>query len=124
MKLLKGHNAEIVNHLFQTLLVTYLLLLLIEQLWKGVVSVYLNLNYLLIAVIIVGMIDVFSEVPRRKPERVQRRDYWFVFVLGVLGFAIIKFKTSDLGWLSWVISSIAGALIILLSLLVLEEKDE
>jgi hypothetical protein len=130
MKLFKGHNAELVNHLFQALLVTYLVLLLFEQLWEGVVSVYLNLNYLLIAVIVVGIIDVFSEMPYSLPVskylgmKTKKWDYWFVIALGVLGFAIIKFKTGDLGWLSWVISLIAGVLIILLSMLVLEENDE
>ncbi|MBS3077555.1 hypothetical protein J4233_04760 [Candidatus Pacearchaeota archaeon] len=124
MKLFKGHHAELVNHIFQTLLVTYLVLLLIEQLWEGVVSVYLNLNYLLIAVIVAGIVDVFSEVPYKMHERVKTKNYWFVFALGILGFFIIKFKTSSLGWLSWVISLIAGVLIILLSMLVLEEEDE
>lgn len=122
--LFKGHNAILVNHLFQTLLVTYLVLLLVEQVWSGIVSVYLNLNWLLIIVIIAGVLDVFSEHAVRKPDKVGRWDYWFVGVLGVLGFGIIKFKTGDLGWLSWVISVIAGVLIILLSLLVLEEEDE
>ncbi len=124
MKLLKGHNAELVNHIFQTLLVTYLVLLLIEQLWEGVVSVYLNLNYLLIAVILIGVIDIFSEVPYRGPEKVRKWDYWFVYILGIMGFLIIKFKTGGLGWLSWVISLIAGVLIVLLSILVLEENHE
>jgi len=44
--------------------------------------------------------------------------------LGILGFAIIKYKTADLGWLSWMISIIAGILIILLSILVLDEDEE
>ena len=122
--LFKGHNASLVNHLFQILLVTYLILLLVEQIFIGLVSVYLNLNYLLIIVIIAGILDVFSERPPRKKEVVKRRDYFFIIILGILGFAIIKYKTSSLGWLSWVISIIAGVLIILLSLLVLEEDDE
>jgi hypothetical protein len=37
---------------------------------------------------------------------------------------IIKYKTAELGWLSWVISLIAGVLIVLLSMLVLEEENE
>ncbi|MBS3165877.1 hypothetical protein J4444_02025 [Candidatus Woesearchaeota archaeon] len=125
MKLLfKGHNASLVNHLFQTLLVTYLILLLIEQIWAGVVSVYLNLNYLLVAVIIAGILDVLSEQPERKKEIVKKMDYVFILILGILGFIIIKYKTATLGWLSWLISIIAGTLIVLLSLLVLEEEDE
>ena len=122
--LFKEHNASLINHLFQTLLVTYLILLLVEQIWLGVVSVYLNLNYLLIIVIIVGILDVFSERPPKKKEVVKKRDYLFIIILGILGFAIIKYKTSGLGWLSWITSIIAGILIILLSLLVLEEDDE
>mgnify|MGYP001573731432 CR=1 FL=1 len=45
-------------------------------------------------------------------------------VVGILGFAIIKYKTAELEWISWIISVIAGILIILLSILVLEEEDE
>jgi len=122
--LFKGYNASLVNHIFQTLLVTYLVLLLIEQVWAGLVSVYLNLNYLLVIVIIAGILDVFSERLPKIEEKIKNRDYWFVFFLGILGFAIIKYKTISLGWLSWVISVIAGILIVLLSLIVLEEKDE
>ena len=122
--LFKSHNASLVNHVFQTLLVTYLILLLLEQIWTGIVSVYLNLNYLLIIVIIAGILDVFSEHPKPKKEKVRKLDYAFIIVLGILGFAIIKFKTGDLGWLSWLISIIAGILITLLSLLVLEDEEE
>ena len=122
--LFKGYYAALVNHLFQILLVTYLVLLLVEQIWTGMVSVYFNLNYLLIIVIISGILDVFSEhkkIPYKKPRP---WDYIFIIILGVLGFLIIKYKTASLGWLSWLISIIAGILIILLSILVLEEDDE
>jgi len=40
----KGHMAEIINYLFQALLISYLVLLLIEQIWSGSVSLYLNFN--------------------------------------------------------------------------------
>jgi FtsH-binding integral membrane protein len=122
--LFKKHNASLVNHTFQTLLVTYLLLLLVEQIWAGFVSVYLNLNYFLIIVIIIGILDVFSEHTKKKQEKPKWHDYLFITILGLTGFAIIKFKTGDLGWLSWLISVIAGILIILLSLLVLEEDED
>jgi hypothetical protein len=122
--LFKAHNASLVNHIFQTLLVTYLVLLLIEQIWTGIVSQYLNLNYLLIIVIIAGVLDVFSEHSVITQKPVTWKDYSFVVLLGITGFLIIKFKTESLGWLSWLISIIAGILIILLSLLVLEEDDE
>ena len=63
---IKGHVAEIVNYLFQSLLIGYLFLLLIEQIWSRSVSVYLNLNYILMIVIICGILDVFSEHKKQK----------------------------------------------------------
>ncbi len=119
---IKGHYAILINHIFQTLLITYLALLLIEQIWQGVVSIYFKLNYLLIIVILFGILDVFSEHKEKRRENVTRRDYAFVLILGILGFAIIKYKTAQLGWLSWIISIIAGILIVLLSILVLEDE--
>lgn len=120
--MIKGNLAIIINHLFQTLLVTYLLLLLAEQVWQGTVSVYINLNYLLIMVIITGILDVFSEKPNFFREKPTTKDFIFVILLGIIGFAIIKFKTQELGLLSWIIATVAGILIILLSLLVLEDS--
>ncbi|MEM3067675.1 MAG: DUF1616 domain-containing protein [Thermoplasmata archaeon] len=122
--LFRGNTALLVNHIFQTLLVSYLILLLIEQIWKGFVSLYLNLNYLLVAVIIAGILDVFSEhniIERKKPKIT---DYIFIIILGVAGFFIISFKTQQLGFLSWIISVIAGILIILLSILILEDEEK
>jgi len=127
--LIKGSAAGLINYIFQTLLITYLILLLLEQIWSGFVSVYLNLNYLLIAVIIVGILDVFSQNPPvetyEKNKKTKLIDYIFIFALGILGFAIILFKTKDTLdlWLSILISVIAGILIILLSILVISEDD-
>lgn len=121
---IRGAFAEIINHAFQTILVVYLLLLLIEQIWTGTVSTYLTLNYVLIVVIVLGVLDVFAEHKEKIQEPPKRRDYIFIYILGILGFVIIKYKTIELGWLSWLISIIAGILIILLSTLVLEEDED
>src|SRR3990167_6535726 len=102
--LFRHHNANLVNHIFQNLLVVYLILLLTEQIFSGFVSIYLNLNYLLILVIIAGILDVFSEQPKLKKEKATKKDYALIIFLGVLGFAIIKYKTYALGWISWLIS--------------------
>jgi hypothetical protein len=123
MKQIKGHKAELINHLFQTLLVTYLILLLIEQIYTGFVSTYLNLNYLLILTIASGILDVFTEKKKTK-QTPTKKDYYLIYALGILGIIIIKFKTVELGYLSWIISIIAGMLIILLSHLILEEDEE
>lgn len=120
----KGHNASLVNYTFQTLLITYLFLLFIEQIWAGFVSTYLNLNYLLVIVIILGCFNIFSEHSGKAEERINKKDYFFITLLGIASFLIIKFKTADLDWLSWVISIITGVLIILLNLLILNEKNQ
>lgn len=122
-EIFRGKTALTINHLFQVLLVTYLALLLVEEIWSGTVSNYLNLNYLLIIVIVFGILDVFSENLPRENKMPTKKDYLFIIILGIVGFLIIKFKTSSLGWLSWVISIIAGILIILLSMLVLEDNE-
>lgn len=124
MEFFKGHTAEIISYLFQALLVAYLILLLIEQIFSGSVSFYFNLNYLLIVVIVAGILDVFSYHKTKKEEKPTKKDYFFIALLGIAGFIIIKFKTAQLGWLSWLISVIAGILIILLSLLVLKENED
>ena len=115
--------AEIINASFQSLLVLYLVLLLAEQIWPYSVSWYLNLNYLLIIVIIAGVLSVFTKQEKRKKEPITRRDYIYITVLSILGFIIIFIKTEELGWLSYVISIIAGILIFLLSYLVLEGDE-
>lgn len=119
--LFKSHYASLINHLFQTFLVTYLILLLIDQIQAGFVSLYLNLNYLLIIVIILGILDIFSEHDSVSIKKPNWKDYLFIFALGIVGFIIIKFKTTQLGSLSWGISIIAGVLIILLSVLILND---
>jgi len=121
---IRGRIAEIIYYIFQSLLIAYLILLLIEQIWVGSVSNYLNLNYLLIGVVIAGILDVFSEHKKKKEDKPNWKDYSLIGILGILGFIIIKFKTIELGWLSWVISAVAGILIILLSILVLDEHEE
>ncbi len=121
-ELFKGKQAEIIHTVFQSLLVTYLALLLIEQVWENSVSAYLSLTWFLVVVIIAGVLSVFSEQKITR-EKVNWKHYGLIAILGVLGLIIIKFKTDSLGWLSWVISIVAGILIILLSLLVLEDEE-
>jgi len=45
----KGEFKEVISRVFQSLLVVYLILLLVEQVFPGRISFYFNLNYLLIA---------------------------------------------------------------------------
>lgn len=59
---------EMNRNFFQYALVTYLIFLLIENVWEKSVSYYLNLNNLLIAVIISGIITVLSQEKSRREK--------------------------------------------------------
>lgn len=115
------------NHeLFSTLLVTFLLLLLAETIWKDSVSTYMNINYFLIIVIISGIISVFTAKEEDKPEKVEltRKDYLYIVTLGAAGTFIVWYKIKNIGKLAYLISIVAGVLIILLSLLIFEEDEK
>ena len=109
--------------LFQYLLIFYLGMLLIREFKSNFLSI-LNLNYILIIVIVFGIITVLTYKPVKKEEIVTKNDYYLIFFLGVLGAILIYMKIKDLGYLAYLISIIAGILIVLLSKLVIEENGE
>jgi len=110
--------------LFEQLLVSYLLLLLIEEIWPKSVTPYLNMNILLILVIITGAIAVLTQKEEEKIiSKPTRKDYLLIGILGIAGAGIIFYKTKEIGWLSYIISAISGILIILLSCLVINEEE-
>jgi len=110
--------------LLEQLLVSYLLLLLIEEIWPKSVTPYLNMNILLILVIITGAIAVLTQKEEEKIiSKPTRKDYLLIGILGLAGAGIIFYKTKEIGWLSYIISAISGILIILLSCLVINEEE-
>lgn len=115
------------NHeLFITLLITFLLLLLAETVWEGSVSAYMNINYLLIIVIASGAISVITRKEEEKVEKVElkKKDYLYIGILGIAGSLIVWYKIQDIGGLAYLISIVAGVLIILLSLLLFKEDEK
>ncbi len=112
---------------FSSLLTLYLLLLLIQQILPDAfkpVPIMTNLNYLLLAVIVFGVIHILlhkEEHGEKKAEKLTGSDYVLIIALSVAGGAIIWYKTQNIGRLSYLISIIGGALILLLSIMVLEE---
>lgn len=114
-------GMELVKVLFPVFLITYLLSILLDTLFEGSVSSYLNLNHLLIAVVIVGVAAVLTvpgKVERIEGERLTAKTILVIICAGVGGAAIIWFKTKEIGWLSYVISIVSGGLIVLLSMLI------
>ena len=95
--------------LFEQLLVSYLLLLLIEEIWTKSVTPYLNMNILLILVIITGAVAVLTQKEEQKViSEPTRKDYLLIGILGLAGAGIIFYKTKEIGWLSYIISAISA----------------
>jgi magnesium-transporting ATPase (P-type) len=124
-KLFRAIVASI-QQLFIILLVTYLVLLLIETIFAGSVSRYLNLNYWLIVVITTGVITILSRQESEKPKEksINKGNIITLVCIGLIGAALIWYKTREIGWLSYLISLAGGILIVLLSLLIWQKDEE
>lgn len=120
-------NIIKLNHeLFSTLLVSYLILLLIENIWEASVSAHLNLNYLLLTTILSGVIAVLTisdDMAESESVETTTKEYIFILLAGLAGAVIIWYKTQDIGRISYIISIISGILIVMLSFIVLEDSD-
>ena len=110
-----------ISFIFQFLLVAFLLVLLLKEF----IEVSLNINYLLISVIFFGILNVFfpAEIIQR-PTEMTKKDYYLITLLGIIGTVLIFIKTRQLGLISYLISLIAGVLIVTLSFLVLGGEDD
>ena len=115
------------QELFSTLLISYLMLLLIENIWETSVSAHLNLNQLLTLTIASGVISVLTtreeNTINSETSQITVKDYVFILLAGLAGAVIIWYKTQEIGAISYIISILSGILIILLSLLVMEEDE-
>lgn len=130
MKLWKVRTHFISKEIFQYSLITYLILLLAETFKQGIVSFFINLNYLLFVVLLsmVAMVLTQNEkldevlIPKEH-YKLKTSDVEFIIVLAAGGALLVWFKTQDLGILSLIISVLTAILIVHLSLLVLTEKE-
>lgn len=115
------------NHeLFSVLLITYLILLLVETVWKESVYPYVNVNYILIFVIVFGMISIFMRKNEEIVEKTEsiKKDYVYIIILGITCSIIVWYKIKDVGNFAYLISMISGVIIVLLSLLILEDDKQ
>ncbi|MFW5704387.1 MAG: hypothetical protein ACOCXG_00965 [Nanoarchaeota archaeon] len=112
---------ELMKLLFESSLVIYLMLLVLNEFSK---VIFVNLNVFLGLVIVLGVISILNEPKSKREDRILKKDYVLGVVLGIVGGVLIFVKTKELGWLSVIISIISVVLIILVSFLILEEEDE
>lgn len=121
----KGKYKDIITYLFYGLFGSYIILLLIEQLF-GFVSLYLNLNLLLMVLIIVGVFYYPLQIreDREKEKRLNKYDNVFIWVIGILGCLLIYINVRELGWISYIITFSSLILIILSSYLLCLKKNK
>lgn len=117
---------QILNISFQIILFLFLITLLLQQFYAFEVNSRINVNWFMFAVIVIGALSIlFPPLPPKKKETpVTLKDKVLIIFLGILGGVIIFLKLNALGWIGYVISVLGGLIIILLSWLVLTEKDE
>lgn len=114
-------KRKIFNYLFQISLVLYLGLLLLKEF----INISFNINYLLIPTIVLGAITaIFPYEKKDENVLMKTSDKILVITLGLVGGFLIFIKTKNLGWLSYVISTISGLLITLLGFLVYSDDDQ
>ena len=109
-----------VNWLFQVLLIVFLGLLIFKEFF----TLKLDLNYLLVAVIILGALSIFFPYEKKEIKKTTKKDYVFTVILAIIGAVLIFVKTKSIGWLSYIIAIITAILIYLLSNLIYEEDEK
>ncbi len=120
------HARFVINYVFQTLLILFLLTLIIQQFYPDFIASRININWFMAIVIIFGAISILfppeSAIEAKKPASI--KDLIFIVILGIIGGIIIFLKLKNTGWISYIISILGGLVIILLSWLVLTEDEK
>jgi len=116
------------TEIFQASLLVYLIILLVENFQKAIISDFINLNWLLGIIIISGILMIFlSKKEDNEQEIVNNpvnwRDYSLIFILAIISAVLILMKIKDLGWLAWVISILSGLIICLISYLIINDQE-
>lgn len=111
--------------LFPYVLVFYLVLFLLENVFSGFVSNNFDINYFLIPVIFFGFLAALSpkkeedNPPAGEAKGPARWDFILIAGLVTLSFVILTYKTADLGLTGFFISIISAILVGLISVVIL-----
>jgi len=120
------HIRQILSYVFQTLLFLFLITLLLQQFYPNEINSRININWFMLIVIIFGATSILF--PPKKSAKKQSpanwKDFTLIIFLGILGGIIIFLKLKNLKFISYIISVLGALIIVLLSWLVLTEKDD
>lgn len=125
----KKYLVLINQEIFQVSLLIYLVIILVENFQKGVVSDFFNFNWILWIVIISGILMV--PCSEREDEQIATNQAigWrgrilliILIILAIISAMLIFVKIKDLGWLALAVSILGGLIIFLISYLISHER--
>ncbi len=110
----------IITEIFKVSLISYLIFYLIDHFISGFVTDHFNLNILLIITIVAGVLTVSIDKDKRVEEKNKKVPNCIIStIFGIIGAAIIYLQIKDIGIFSYIISLTVGAIIILITNLLL-----
>ncbi|MBU0732180.1 hypothetical protein KKC88_04855 [Patescibacteria group bacterium] len=122
----KDYFLYLNSEFFQDIFLLYLVVILLENLYTGVIFDQININYILVPLILSGAIYVFFSKPEiiKKDTDINIWTWILVCAYAIIGAFIIFAKLIGLGWISYIIALFSGIIIFSMSYLILFEHDE
>lgn len=111
-----GWCLELVRALFPVLLTTYMLVILLESIFPGRASPYIDLDWLLLEVIATGIAALILLPVARN----NRRSPFNIVLVGCAGIGaafVMWYKTETTGWISYLIGILSGGTVVSLAIL-------
>ena len=115
---------SLIRDFFPYVLLIYLIFFLLEILLPGFVSNNFDLNYLLVAVLILGFFSVFAPPIEKIEEPPQKNDRNLIIILSLLSFIVLFFRTRDMGIPGMVISLVGSLLVAGMSVILIYFPDD
>lgn len=119
--------AEINVIVFVGSLIFYLVLLIIENLFTSFVTGTFNPHYILVLIVGSGFLNFFlktdddSHAEQKKPGAI---DYIYIFSLAIIGFIVTWYSTRSVGPQSWLLSSVAGIITLVIGFVLSQPDDD
>lgn len=121
MKKILSFVSYLAHNFFIIILVLYLVLFLLENIFTGFVSNNFDLNLILIPLFILGILTAIFPQPELPPQvtKPSMLDYLMVGVFTELTFFIVWYKLIDLGIISLYIALGSSLIVLLVSIMIL-----
>ena len=107
--------------LFLIITFVYLLLLIINQFWNKIFKEYLNINAIFILLLIDGILFLLPMFEKKdkinKKRKIKIEEYFLFLIMSLICSVLVWIKIKDFGTISYIISSIAGLIILVLPIL-------